>query len=173
MGDFPSEPLPSEVSCPTTVAAIVLSLPNRHLLADDLSEVGHLPRSLASEKVIDGLPHGMTKVPVGGIFEQIGLTALHDGGGQSPVVSPILKVEFTDVGVHVGQIVAYFGDENDTIVAAHDVVVHDDKQQQCAAKHPGKKLRHRTIAEEKEGHRVTGEQLIGRLRAMGKTGKNA
>ena len=71
------------------------------------------------------------------------MAAFHDRRGQSPMFAPILQVKLPHIGVDVRKVIADLGDQNHAALLPHDMVVHDDKQQQRPAEHAGKELRHR------------------------------
>ena len=75
---------------------------------------------------------------------------------------PILKIERSNVRVDARQIIANFGDQDDSVVAANDVVVHDNEQQHRTTEHSGNKSRH-ILVHEWEKRRQN--QEIGRVNA--------
>ena len=101
----------------------------------------HTACSIA-EQFVNHTSHGGPEIAGGRIFQQVCLIATHDRGGQGLVVLPVLEVERANVGIDTRQVVTDFWHQNHSAFSVHDVIVHDDEQQQRPAEHSGEESTH-------------------------------
>lgn len=80
-----------------------------------------------TKEIIDRVSDRVTKALRCRILQQIRLVTSHDGSGERFVILPIVQFKLANVRVDPGQVIADFGDKNDTTLAMHNVIVHDNK----------------------------------------------